>query len=42
VFAVVALERTPIGIAFKCTPDEFAELIEREGIITASYIERNH
>ena len=41
-FAVVALERTPISIAFKCTPDEFAELIEREGIIPAPYMARNN
>ena len=41
-FAVVALERTPISIAFKCTPEEFAELIEHEGIIPAPYMARNH
>ena len=27
--------------SFKCTPDEFAELIEREGIIPAPYLARN-
>lgn len=41
-FAVVAIERTPISIDFKCTPEEFAELIEREGIIPAPYMARNH
>ena len=41
-FAVVALKRTPISIAFKCTPEEFAELIEQEGIIPAPYMARNH
>jgi predicted DNA-binding protein (MmcQ/YjbR family) len=41
-FAVVALERTPASIAFKCTPEEFAELIEREGIIPAPYMARNN
>ncbi len=30
-FAIVALERTPISMAFKCTPENFAELMEREG-----------
>ena len=41
-FAVVALERTPTSISFKCTPEEFAELIEREGIIPAPYMARNN
>lgn len=41
-FAVVALERTPICILFKCTPEEFAELTEREGIIPAPYMARNN
>ena len=41
IFAVVALERTPISIAFKCTPEEFAELTERDGIIPAPYMARN-
>jgi predicted DNA-binding protein (MmcQ/YjbR family) len=40
-FAVVALERTPNCISFKCTPEEFAELTEREGIIPAPYMARN-
>jgi predicted DNA-binding protein (MmcQ/YjbR family) len=41
-FAVAALERTPICISFKCTPEEFAELTEREGIIPAPYMARNN
>ena len=41
-FAVVALERTPTSISFKCTPEQFAELIEREGIIPAPYMARNN
>ena len=40
-FAVAALERTPLSVSFKCTPEEFAELIEREGIIPAPYLARN-
>jgi predicted DNA-binding protein (MmcQ/YjbR family) len=41
-FAVVALELTPTNISFKCTPEEFAELTERQGIIPAPYMARNH
>jgi predicted DNA-binding protein (MmcQ/YjbR family) len=29
-------------IAFKCTPEKFAELVEIEGIIPAPYMARNH
>jgi predicted DNA-binding protein (MmcQ/YjbR family) len=32
----------PTKIAFKCTPDKFAELVEIEGIIPAPYMARNH
>jgi predicted DNA-binding protein (MmcQ/YjbR family) len=42
IFAVVALERTPMCVSFKCTPEEFAELNEREGIIPAPYMARNN
>ena len=38
-FAVVCLE-PPHQISFKCTPEAFAELIEREGIIPAPYLAR--
>jgi predicted DNA-binding protein (MmcQ/YjbR family) len=41
-FAVAALERTPTSVSLKCTPEEFAELTEREGIIPAPYMARNH
>jgi predicted DNA-binding protein (MmcQ/YjbR family) len=41
-FAIVALERTPVSISFKCTPEEFAELTEREGITPAPYLARNN
>ena len=34
------LSRTKI--AFKCTPEAFAELVELEGIIPAPYMARNH
>lgn len=38
-FCVVGLER-PHTVAFKCTPDAFAELIERPGVIPAPYLAR--
>ncbi len=42
-FAVMALHPSENGrLSFKCTPDEFAILIEREGIIPAPYMARNH
>src|SRR6478735_11801206 len=33
---------SPTRIAFKCTPEKFAELVEIEGIIPAPYMARNH
>lgn len=39
-FTVVTLE-PPHQLAFKCTPEKFAELIERPGIIPAPYMARN-
>src|SRR4051812_48498152 len=39
-FAVVNTER-PHTLAFKCTPEMFAELTEREGIVPAPYMARN-
>src|SRR6266478_4109068 len=42
IFAVVALDRTPPSMSFKCTPEEFAELVEREGIVPAPYMARNN
>ena len=38
-FAVVNTER-PHTLAFKCTPEAFAELTERDGIIPAPYLAR--
>jgi predicted DNA-binding protein (MmcQ/YjbR family) len=38
-FAVVCLE-PPHTVAFKCTPEAFAELVERDGIIPAPYLAR--
>ena len=39
-FAVVALEPARVWIAFKSTPEEFAELTERPGIVPAPYSAR--
>jgi predicted DNA-binding protein (MmcQ/YjbR family) len=39
-FAVVALTAVPQKLCFKCTPERFAELIEREGIGPAPYVGR--
>jgi len=43
-FCVANLEpgMSPTKIAFKCTPETFAELVEVEGIIPAPYMARNH
>jgi predicted DNA-binding protein (MmcQ/YjbR family) len=40
-FAITALDQTPVCISFKCTPEEFAELTEREDIVPAPYLARN-
>ncbi len=32
----------PSVLCFKCTPEDFAELVEMEGIIPAPYLARNH
>ena len=41
-YAVVPLEPHIPWISFKCTDEEFAELVEREGIIPAPYMARAH
>ena len=38
----VVLEPAKVWISFKCTPEEFAELTERPGIIPAPYAARYH
>jgi predicted DNA-binding protein (MmcQ/YjbR family) len=43
VFLVLTLDGETIeGIAFKCTPDEFDELTENEGITQAPYFAKRH
>jgi predicted DNA-binding protein (MmcQ/YjbR family) len=41
-FTVVGLESVPPQFSFKCTPEEFAELIELDGISPAHYVARYH
>ena len=41
-FAIAGLDPARQYICFKCTPEEFAELIEIEGIIQAPYMARSH
>lgn len=41
-FAVAATEPGPICLSFKCTVEQFAELIEKPGIIPAPYAARYH
>ena len=38
-YLVVCLD-SPHTVAFKCTPEEFGELVERDGIIPAPYLAR--
>lgn len=39
-FAVAPLEPAEVWLSFKCSDEEFAELIERPGIIPAPYLAR--
>src|SRR4030095_7842441 len=42
-FAVLALDAaSDHRMSFKCTPEVFAELVEREGIVPAPYVARYH
>lgn len=41
-YAVVVLVPAPVCMSFKCTPEEFADLVERPGIIPAPYSARYH
>ncbi|HTS28271.1 MAG TPA: MmcQ/YjbR family DNA-binding protein [Bryobacteraceae bacterium] len=41
-YAVVVLDVAPVCMSFKCTPEEFAELVERPGVIPAPYSARYH
>jgi len=39
-FAVAPLEVAPVRLSFKCSPENFAELCEREGVRPAPYMAR--
>lgn len=39
-FAVTPTEVAPVQLSFKCTPENFAELCERSGVIPAPYLAR--
>lgn len=42
-FAIIDLDPlTPNRLSFKCTPEQYAELIEREDIVPAPYLARYH
>jgi predicted DNA-binding protein (MmcQ/YjbR family) len=42
-FAVIGLDpASDHGLSFKCTPEKFAELVERSGIVPAPYVARYH
>jgi predicted DNA-binding protein (MmcQ/YjbR family) len=40
IFAAVSLHSVPQSISFKCTAEQFAELVEQEGINPAPYVGR--
>lgn len=41
-FAVAALEPDDHAVSFKCSPEDYAELIERPGVVPAPYLARAH
>jgi predicted DNA-binding protein (MmcQ/YjbR family) len=41
-FAMLNVEVEGLPLSFKCTPEDYAELIETEGVIPAPYMARNH
>jgi predicted DNA-binding protein (MmcQ/YjbR family) len=40
IFMMVGLDSLPQRLCFKCTPEAFSELIERDGVIPAPYVGR--
>lgn len=40
IFTMVGLASVPQRVTFKCSPEDFAELTEREGIAPAAYVGR--
>jgi predicted DNA-binding protein (MmcQ/YjbR family) len=42
IYAVMSLNpASPNWLAFKCTPERFEELLERDGVVPAPYMARN-
>jgi predicted DNA-binding protein (MmcQ/YjbR family) len=41
-FCATGMEKAEGQVSFKCTPEKFAELTEREGVIPAPYVARYH
>ena len=41
-FCATGMDEATGQISFKCTPERFSELVEREGIIPAPYVARYH
>ena len=41
-FCATGTDQAEGQVSFKCTPEKFAELVEREGIIPAPYVARYH
>ena len=41
-FCVTGVDSVGDGISFKCTPEKFGELTERDGINPAAYVARYH
>ena len=39
-YAVTALEPAPVWLSLKCTPEDFADLTQRQGVIPAPYMAR--
>jgi predicted DNA-binding protein (MmcQ/YjbR family) len=40
IFAILNLGAVPQSVCFKCDPERFAELTEREGVVPAPYLGR--
>src|SRR5580704_3252550 len=40
IFAIIGVDSVPPRLCFKCTPEKFAELVERDEIIPAPYVGR--
>ncbi len=40
IFVIAALDPGGVWLSFKCSPEEFAELVERPGIMPAPYLAR--